>query len=131
MTGKRSITILIPAYNEAKRLPALADAVTTMMQSSGLADRYDWNMLVVDDGSRDDTPQVLHLLRERNPHVDYVRLSRNFGKENAMLAGMDHAAGDCVVIMDADLQHPVDTVPEMVKWWEEGYDDVYLTLIHI
>lgn len=125
MAERKSITILVPAYNEAERLPALADAVAAMMDSGGLSARYDWQLLVVDDGSRDDTREVLRRVRERDAHVAYVSLSRNFGKENAMLAGMDFATGDCVVIMDADLQHPVDTIPEMVRCWEEGYDDVY------
>ena len=79
----------------------------------------------MNDGSLDDTLAVLCRLREHEPKVNILNLSRNFGKENAMLAGMDYASGDAVIIMDADLQHPVSAIPEMLYWWEQGYEDVY------
>lgn len=81
--------------------------------------------LFVNDGSKDETLDVLKKLHAKNARVNYVNLSRNFGKENALLAGMDYAKGDAVIIMDADLQHPVSVIPEMIYWWERGYDDVY------
>lgn len=86
---------------------------------------YEWEVLVVDDGSRDDTRAVMAGLRSADPRISCLSLSRNFGKENAMLAGLDYATGDAVVIIDADLQHPVDVIPQMIAAWEEGYDDVY------
>uniref|UniRef100_UPI0025B34AFF glycosyltransferase family 2 protein n=1 Tax=Bacteroides acidifaciens TaxID=85831 RepID=UPI0025B34AFF len=116
------ITILVPAYNEARNLPGLVDALSSLSDS---IDTYDWEFLIVNDGSSDNTSDVLRSLREQDIRVNYINLSRNFGKESAMLAGLDYAKGDCVVIMDADLQHPVSAVPEMIKAWEEGYDDVY------
>lgn len=119
---KKLITILVPAYNEARNLPGLVDALSSLADS---IDTYDWEFLIVNDGSSDNTSDVLRSLREQDIHVNYINLSRNFGKESAMLAGLDYAKGDCVVIMDADLQHPVSAVPEMIKAWEEGYDDVY------
>ena len=119
---KKLITILVPAYNEARNLPGLVDALSSLADS---IDTYDWEFLIVNDGSSDNTSDVLHSLREQDIRVNYINLSRNFGKESAMLAGLDYAKGDCVVIMDADLQHPVSAVPEMIKAWEEGYDDVY------
>lgn len=119
---KKLITILVPAYNEARNLPGLVDALSSLSDS---IDTYDWEFLIVNDGSSDNTSDVLHSLREQDIRVNYINLSRNFGKESAMLAGLDYAKGDCVVIMDADLQHPVSAVPEMIKAWEEGYDDVY------
>ena len=82
-------------------------------------------MLLVNDGSKDNTITVIKEIRKEDKRFSYVDLSRNFGKENAMLAGFDYATGDAVVIMDADLQHPPSVIPEMLKKWEEGYDDVY------
>ena len=69
--------------------------------------------------------EVIKFLRSQDERINFVDLSRNFGKEVAMLAGFDYATGDCLVIMDADLQHPPHLIPEMLKYWEEGYDDVY------
>ena len=86
---------------------------------------YEWEVLFVNDGSKDNTINIIKKLREKDKRICYVDLSRNFGKENAMLAGFDYVTGDCMVIMDADLQHPPHIIPEMLKKWEEGYDDVY------
>jgi glycosyltransferase involved in cell wall biosynthesis len=86
---------------------------------------YEWEFLFVNDGSTDNTLQQIIRLHESDPHYSYVDLSRNYGKEIAMMAGFDYATGDAVIIMDADMQHPVDVIPEMMKYWEEGYDDVY------
>lgn len=122
----KTITVLVPAYREAKNLPRLVEALAGM--ASAMAERgrmYRWEFLIVNDGSPDDTADVLRALRAKDERVNYVSLSRNFGKESAMLAGMDYAKGDAVVIMDADLQHPVEAVPEMIEAWEAGYDDVY------
>ena len=81
--------------------------------------------MFVNDGSKDNTLEILAKLRATDSRVNYIDLSRNFGKEVAMLAGFDYASGDCMIIMDADLQHPPTLIPEMIKWWELGYDDVY------
>ena len=86
---------------------------------------YGWELMFVNDGSKDDTLNVLKQLRVQDSRVNYVDLSRNFGKEIAMLAGFDYVTGDCMVIIDADLQHPPTLIPEMVQLWEKGYDDVY------
>lgn len=130
----KKITVLVPAYNESLNLPRMVDALEALASGSlslpagrPSADMtaYDWEFLIVNDGSRDDTLEVAKRLREKDLRVNIVNLSRNFGKENAMLAGFDYATGDAVIVMDADLQHPVETVPEMVYWWEQGYEDVY------
>lgn len=118
----KKVTILVPCYNEEESLPALYKA---LMHLTNQHPNYYWELLFVDDGSRDSTIQVLKELRQNDKRVSYVELSRNFGKENAMLAGFDYATGDCVIIMDADLQHPPQVIPEMLKKWEEGYEDVY------
>ena len=87
--------------------------------------QYDWELLLVNDGSRDNTLEIIKKLRDADERVNYVDLSRNFGKEKAMLAGFDYVTGDCMIIMDADLQDPPSLIPEMVYWWEQGYDDIY------
>lgn len=126
MNKLKKVTILVPAYREAKNLPLLVEALDGMVRGMNDSGRlYEWEFLIVNDGSPDDTAEVLARLRAEDPRVNYVNLSRNFGKECAMLAGLDYAKGDAVVIMDADLQHPVETVPQMIEAWEEGYDDVY------
>ena len=86
---------------------------------------YDFEVLFVNDGSKDKTIEIIKELREKDERICYVDFARNFGKEIAMIAGLDYATGDCVIFMDADLQDPPELVPELVKYWEEGYDDVY------
>ena len=86
---------------------------------------YDFEVLLVNDGSKDKTFEIMQELREKDKRFCYLNLSRNFGKETAMIAGLDYCKGDAVVIIDADLQDPPELIPEMIKYWEEGYDDVY------
>lgn len=130
---------MVPVYNEATNLEALLSELDKLSRdqivSSHSADipaeslprmqDYRWEFLFVNDGSKDDSLDVLLNMQKRDDRVNVVNLSRNFGKENALLAGMDYSKGDAVVIMDADLQHPVSAIPEMVYWWDKGYDDVY------
>lgn len=85
---------------------------------------YAWEILFVNDGSKDNTLCILKDLSKQDNRVEYIDLSRNFGKESAMMAGLDHVTGDAVIILDADLQHPPEVIPEMIKYWEEGYDDI-------
>lgn len=118
----RKVTIMIPCYNEEDSLPILYKELCQIMDSS---DQYLWEVLFINDGSRDNTLNILRHLRLADPRISYVSLSRNFGKEKAMLAGFDYAAGDCVIIMDADLQDPPALIWEMLDKWNEGYDDVY------
>jgi len=118
----KRITVLVPCYNEQDSLPALSDALKSLM---GQLPQYEWEVLLVNDGSKDNTISIIKEIRKEDNRFCYIDLSRNFGKENAMLAGFDFATGDAVVIMDADLQDPPSLIPEMIEWWEEGYDDVY------
>ena len=118
----KKVTLLIPCYNEENSLPLLYQELKKLMDSHS---NYDWEILFVNDGSKDKTIQILRSFRQEDNRVCFIDLSRNFGKENAMLAGFDYATGDAVVIMDADLQHPPSVIPDMLKKWEEGYDDVY------
>jgi len=118
----KKISILIPCYNEEKSLPLLYPELVKLMDAN---QDYEWELMFVNDGSRDNTLLELQRLRQQDKRVNYVDLSRNFGKETAMLAGFDYVTGDCMVIIDADLQHPPTLIPDMIKLWEQGYDDVY------
>lgn len=118
----KKISILIPCYNEEKTLPLLYPELVKLMEGMPA---YEWEIMFVNDGSTDGTLQILQQLRQQDKRVNYVDLSRNFGKEVAMLAGFDYVTGDCMVIVDADLQDPPALIPEMLKYWEEGYEDVY------
>lgn len=118
----RLITILIPAYNEEAVLPMLFGRLTKLADSQP---NYSFEFLFVNDGSRDDTLSIITQHAKKDPRVSYVNLSRNFGKEAAMIAGLDHVRGQACVIIDADLQDPPELIPQMIKYWEEGYDDVY------
>ena len=119
---KKKISILVPCYNEEKSLPLLYEALQKVANENA---SYEWEFLFVNDGSRDNTLSVLEHLHAKDPRCCYVDLSRNYGKEAAMLAGFDYVAGDSVIIMDADLQDPPSLIPLMIAKWEEGYDDVY------
>ena len=122
LKGNKKISILIPAYNEEESLPLLYAELCKLMEDLS---QYDWEILFINDGSKDNTLCVLREMRKKDNRVCYVDLSRNFGKENAMLAGFDYVTGDCMVIMDADLQHPPHVIKDMLVKWEEGFDDVY------
>ena len=116
------ITILVPAYNEEEVLQQLYDRLYSVIKTIPF---YTFELLFVNDGSKDHTLEIIKTFRERDENVSYVNLSRNFGKEAAMIAGLDYATGDAIIIMDADLQDPPELIPEMIKYWEKGYDDVY------
>ncbi len=118
----KKITIIIPAYNEEESLEKLYDRLSKVV--NGITN-YEFEMLFINDGSKDRTKEILKELREKDNRVSYVNFSRNFGKETAMMAGMDYAKGDAVVFIDADLQDPPELIPELIKYWEQGYDDVY------
>ena len=119
---KKLITIIIPAYNEEESLPHCFDRVTKLIDS---IENYDFEVLLVDDGSKDKTAELIKAQRQKDKRYSYLTFSRNFGKETAMIAGMDYAKGDAVIFMDADLQDPPELIPKLIKYWEEGYDDVY------
>ncbi len=116
------ISILIPAYNEEAVLDKLMTRLGNL--ANDIKD-YDFEFLFVNDGSKDKTLQIIREFAEKDPRVSYINLSRNFGKEIGMIAGLDHVQGDATVIIDADLQDPPELIPQMIKFWEEGYDDVY------
>ena len=119
---KKLITILVPAYNEQEVLEMLYERLKKLMAENT---KYDFEVLFVNDGSKDDSLKIMQELREKDKRICYLNLSRNFGKEIGMIAGLDYCRGDAVVIIDADLQDPPELIPEMLKYWEEGYDDIY------
>ena len=118
----KKISIIIPAYNEEESLPYLYERLTKLIDSIS---NYEFEILFINDGSKDKTLEIIKEYRNKDERFSYVNLSRNFGKEIAMIAGLDYAVGDAVVFMDADLQDPPELLPELIKYWEEGYDDVY------
>jgi len=122
MSRRQKISVIVPFYNEQESLPALMQRLQAVFDADGSAD---WEALMVDDGSTDASGVAVERMRLADSRFHSITLSRNFGKEAAMLAGFDTAGGDAVVIIDADLQHPPETIPLMVEKWREGYDDVY------
>ena len=118
----KKISIIIPAYNEQDSLPFLFERLNNL--TNQLKD-YEFEILFVNDGSKDKTLEIIKEQRKVDNKISYVSFSRNFGKEIALMAGLDYATGDAIIFMDADLQDPPELIVELVKYWEEGYDDVY------
>lgn len=115
------VTFVIPACNEQANVPVMVQSINNMMEPL----KYEYRILFVDDGSTDQTLAVIKAAAANNNHIQYVSLSRNFGHQNALKAGLDRAEGNCVIMMDADLQHPPELIPVLLQKWEEGTDMVY------
>ena len=118
----KKISIIIPAYNEAESLPFLFERLNELTNK---LENYEFEFLFINDGSKDNTLEIIKEQRSIDNRVSYVDFSRNFGKEIAMVAGLDYVTGDAVIFMDADLQDPPELIVDFVKYWEQGYDDVY------
>jgi glycosyltransferase involved in cell wall biosynthesis len=116
-----SLSIVVPAYNEEEVLPEFHRRLSAVLASMPCQAE----VIYVNDGSTDKTLAIVRDLRAQDPRVAIVNLSRNFGKEIALTAGLDHARGDAVVVIDADLQDPPELIPRLVEAWEEGVDVVY------
>ncbi|HEX9958099.1 MAG TPA: glycosyltransferase family 2 protein [Fibrella sp.] len=114
------ISLVIPAFNEEENLPVLVDRLRTVMEPLGV-----YELLIIDDGSTDQTKTVLRRLSQTYEEVRFISFSRNFGHQVALRAGYEHAHGDCAISLDADLQHPPELIPTLVKKWREGFDVVY------
>lgn len=117
---RKKISVVVPSYNEELNVGVLYAEVKAQIPA-----QYDTEFIFVDDGSTDGTLATLKKLKAENPDVFFISFSRNFGHQNALKAGIDHATGDCVISMDADLQHPPQLIPQLISAWEEGYDVVY------
>ncbi len=126
MTGDYSLCVVVPAYNEEEGLDAFHARLGAVLDSLTPHAR----VLYVDDGSRDGTQRVVRRLAESDPRVSLLALSRNFGKEAALAAGIDHADADAVVVIDADLQDAPEVIPSLVEAWRSGADTAYATRTH-
>ncbi|MGH7909199.1 MAG: glycosyltransferase family 2 protein [Thermodesulfobacteriota bacterium] len=120
-TAKTLLSVVVPAYNEEEVLPEFHKRISTVLETMS----KEAEIIYVNDGSTDHTLVIMQRIRESDPRVAIVDLSRNFGKEIALTAGLDYASGDVVVVIDADLQHPPELIPELIKHWMDGYDVVY------
>ena len=114
------LSVILPAYNEEKMIKKAADTVGRILSEA----KIDYEIVFVNDGSKDRTWEEIERTSQEDSHVTGVLFSRNFGKESAMLAGLATASGDCCAVMDCDLQHPPETLVEMYRKWEEGYEVV-------
>jgi len=120
-SARRLLSIVIPVFNEERGLDALVAKLVPVLEAS----ECDWDVTFVDDGSRDSSRAVLRRIHDADARFKAIFLSRNFGKEIAVAAGLSYASGDAVVLMDADLQHPPETILHFLAKWREGYDIVY------
>ncbi len=116
-----TISVVAPVYNEEEVLPELYRRVREVMEKTGLA----WELVLVNDGSHDQSAEIIAELHKADSRVTGVSFSRNFGFQIAVTAGLDHAKGDAIILTDADLQDPPEVYPDMIAKWREGYDVVY------
>lgn len=121
IADKITISVVVPAYNEEEVLPEFHKRISKVLESMSV----DAEIIYVNDGSNDNTLIILQELRKEDPRVAIIDLSRNYGKEIALTAGLDHTESDAVIVIDADLQDPPELIPDLVKYWMEGYDVVY------
>lgn len=121
MLPGKLVSIVIPAFNEDENIPKIVEVIERLF--STLSYRYE--IILVADGCTDNTMESIEKLIETNKQIYFIELSRNFGHQLALKAGLDHANGDCVISMDCDLQHPAEIIPELLAKWESGYEVVY------
>lgn len=120
---KKLISIVSPAYNEDESIPLLVEEIKRVM--GGLKEKYDYEIILVNDGSTDGTWEAIVRKTKKDRRVKGICLSRNFGHQMALTAGLDHARGDAVIYCDSDLQQPPTLFPELLKYWEDGYEVVH------
>ncbi len=114
------LSVILPAYNEEKMIDRAAEIIGKILSDAGIL----YEIVFVDDGSKDGTWKQIEETAQKDAHVVGIHFSRNFGKESAMMAGLANADGDCCAVMDCDLQHPPETLVEMYRLWEQGYEVV-------
>ena len=119
----KKLQIIVPVFNEQEVVDLFYEEMKQILQACDVS----WTILFVDDGSTDGTVQHIEFLRHKDDRVGFITLSRNFGKEYALTAGLDYADADVVVVIDVDLQDPPELIPQMLNYWNEGYDVVYAT----
>ena len=118
----KKVSIVVPVFNEEDNLHEFYKQATTVMQK----EKYEYNLIFVDDGSRDSSALILSELSKQDAHVEAYLLSRNYGHQMALTCGLDHADGDAVITMDGDLQHPPELIPQLLRLWEQG-NEIVLT----
>jgi len=118
----KKISVIIPAYNEEKNLSIIRERIENVFS---LLKNYTYEIIFINDGSRDNTQEVLEDLSIKYTEVKYIELSRNFGHQAALKAGLDYAKANAIISMDADLQHPPELIPQLIEQWEKGSDIVY------
>ena len=123
---KKLITIIVPAYNEEACVEELAHQLTAVF---AVNDRYDFETLIIENGSVDRTWEILQTINARDPRFKVIRLARNFRMDGGITAGLHYAMGDAVVFMTADLQDPPELITEFIKKWEEGYENIYMHVL--
>ena len=111
------ISVVVPIFNEQENLPELRRRLCATLNETGHA----WEVILVDDGSADDSARLIRQYHVDDPRIKLVELSRNFGHQPAVTAGIHHAGGDCVVLIDGDLQDPPEVIPEMITKWKSGF----------
>lgn len=121
MSNLEKISIVIPSFNEEGNIDVMVQALHFELQKTN----FDYELIFVDDGSKDKTLSILKNLSEKDSKLFYIELSRNFGHQNALMAGLDLATGDAIITMDGDMQHPPSLIIEMISKWQEGFDVVY------
>jgi dolichol-phosphate mannosyltransferase len=119
METKKKISLVVPCFNEEEGLSKFNETLLT-----ALPEKYEYEIIYVNDGSSDKTVEVIKSLAQNHPEIKYISFSRNFGHQNALKAGYDFATGHCAISLDADLQHPPAVIPELIQKWEEGFEIV-------
>lgn len=122
ITNQYKISLVIPAHNEEGSLNHLTDKLLSIIEN-----KISYEIIFVDDGSTDNSLPLIKQLSMKNPNIHYISLSRNFGHQNALKSGIDHSTGDCVISLDADLQHPPKLIFEMIDLWQKG-NDIIITV---
>ena len=118
MKGKKTLSIILPCYNEAENIVLLKNRIIEQLDNSSM----DYELIFIDDGSTDSTQKLLNALHKKNAKIKAISFSKNFGHQAAIIAGLHYAKGNAVIMMDADLQHPPELIPEMIDKWKSGFD---------
>ncbi|MFL0194663.1 glycosyltransferase family 2 protein [Clostridium sp. WILCCON 0269] len=118
------LSVVVPSYNEGSGIEMTYKKLTEVLETDSIVQNYDYELIFIDDGSKDDTLNVIKKFQKDDIRVKYISFTRNFGKEAGILAGLSYSKGDAVVLMDADLQHPPELIPVMIRHFYNGYDQV-------
>ena len=116
------ITILLPVLNEEANIEPITTAIETVFKS---IPEFNYEIIFADDGSTDNTLAEIKKMAAKKPNIYFISFSKNFGKDNALMAGLQRCTGDALITLDADLQHPPDLIPELIGWWRKGFEVVY------